>query len=118
MTAGHLDLVMEQGATFDRTLTWTDSNDVLVPLTGLTARMMIRAKVLDTDPLLTLTTENGRIVLTDPGSIRLLVSADDMAALDFKTGVYDLEIVDAGATPDRVTRLLQGTISLSREVTR
>lgn len=86
-------------------------------LTGYTARMHIRKAVSSPDPpLFSLTTENGRIQLTPAeGRIVLLVSATDTALLSFSTAVYDLELVSGGGV---VTRLLQGSVSLSREVTR
>jgi hypothetical protein len=118
MAAGTLDLTIEQGATFDRTLTWRDAEGVLVPLTNLTARMHIRTKVTDATELLELTTENDRITLTDPGVIDLHIDADDTALLTFKTAVYDLEIVDPSTVPETVTRLVKGTVTLSPEVTR
>lgn len=44
MAAATLDLALEQGATFRRTLTWkTGTTPVLVNLTGYTARMMLKA---------------------------------------------------------------------------
>ena len=42
-------------------------------------------------------------------------SATQSAALDFNSAVYDLEIVSPAGV---VTRLVQGTVTLSREVTR
>lgn len=118
MTAGTWNFTIEQGATFDRTLEWKDAADVPIPLAGLTARMQIRAKAGDATVLATLTTENGGIVLTDPGQIALHRSALETALLAFKTAVYDLEIVDPGGPEEVVTRLLQGTVTLSPEVTK
>jgi hypothetical protein len=118
MAAGPWSFTIEQGATFARTLTWRDSLGVLVPLAGLRARMQIRPKPESPLVLLELTTENGRIALTDPGVITLSISAADTAALAFKTAHYDLEIVDPTAVPEHVDRLVQGTVTLSQEVTR
>ena len=96
MVAGKLNLVMEQGATFSYPLTVSDAT---VPrnLTGYTARMQLREDVDSTTVLLSLTTENGRIIIapnqvTDPGELTLLVTAVDTAALTFDSAVYDLEL--------------------------
>lgn len=85
-----------------------------VPLAGYTARMSIRDKVGGTE-LLSLTTENLRIVINNTDkSIRLSITAADTAALAWKKGVYDLELV----SPDGVvTALLTGKVVVSAEVT-
>ena len=48
------------------------------------------------------------------GTIGLYISAASSSALNFDSALYDIEI-ESGSL---VTRLLQGTIKLSREVTR
>ncbi len=117
MTAGRLNLVIEQGATFALALTVDDSGTPR-DLTGNTMRMSIRETIDDTDPLLSLTTENGRITILDqgdyPGAFTISLAATDTDDLDFTSGVYDLEVVDGV----NVERLLQGKVKLSPEVTR
>jgi hypothetical protein len=117
MTAGKYNITIEQGATFTLPITISDDG-VLRDLTGYTARMKIKETVDDIAVLLSLTTENGRITIaadqvTDKGELSLLVTAADTAALDFTSGVYDLEII-SGST---VTRVLEGKVKLSLEVT-
>lgn len=87
-----------------------------VDLTGYTARMQLRASAAADAVLLDLTTENGGITLgaTD-GTITCTASAAQTAALAFSTAVYDLELVDGDGA---VTRLAEGSVTLSREVTR
>lgn len=117
MTPAKLDLTIYQGATFKRILRLKDSNDVAIDLTGAEARMQVRGHVGDETPILELNDTNGRLVMTDPvnGEITLLVSNEDTAALDFSSGVYDLELAYSDFTVDRV---LYGTVRLSKEVTR
>lgn len=87
-----------------------------VDLTGYTARMHIRKSVSSAEILHLLTTENGKIQLTPAeGRIVLSVTATDTAALTFTSAVYDLELVSPSGY---VTRLLQGNVSLIKEVTR
>lgn len=110
---GSYDFTIYQGATFSRVLTWKDDSDNLINLTGYTARMQIRQRV-GGDVLTTLTTENGGITLGGAaGTITLTISATNTAAITMD-GVYDLEMV-SGST---VTRLLQGSVTLSKEVTK
>lgn len=117
MPAGKLDLLIEQGATFKHALVVKQGTSATpADLTGFTARMQIRTDVDAASPIIELTTENGRITITPlDGRIDLLIDADDTAAMSFDGGVHDLELVSAGG---EVTRLVQGKVKLSREVTR
>lgn len=83
-------------------------------LSGYTARLIAKDKTGGTT-LLTLTTENGGISIDNTAkTIRLLVSASDTAAITWRTGVYDLEMVSAlGA----VEKILRGTITVTPEIT-
>ena len=109
-----LKLTIYQGATFDLRMTWAAAG-VPVDLTGRTARMQVRASVDSPDVLLSLTTANGGIVLGGTaGTIDLLVSANDTAALSFTSGVFDLEMVSGGY----VERLAYGQVIVVPEVTR
>lgn len=110
------DLTIEQGATLYQQFRWLDGDNEPVDLTGYTARMQVRRKKSSDDVLLSATTENGYIELGgDEGTILLNVPAAITAALDFKTGVYDLELV---ASDGFVDRFLEGSVTLSKEVTR
>lgn len=113
---GTYDFTIKQGETFNRTITYySDEGLTSVDLTDCTARMQLRLTKDAASPLLELTTENGRITLGgSAGTISLAIVASDTAALTFDTAVYDLELVD-GST---VTRLLEGNVSLNKEVTR
>jgi hypothetical protein len=120
---GRYNLTIYQGATFERTFTWTAPDpmdtETMIPvdLTGCTARMQLRAKVTSTgDPIFEATTEDGRITLGDAdGTIDIVFSATDTAALHFRQCVYDLEVQFPGGEVDR---LLMGNVKLSAEVTR
>jgi hypothetical protein len=119
MAAFKVKLTIYQGETFLRQFTWKTGSietPTIVDLTGCAARMQIRSRVESPDVLLELTTENGGITLGGTaGTIVLSLPFEDTAAIDFRTGVYDLEIVKADAT---VRRLMSGTVRVSEEVTR
>jgi len=115
MAAGTLDFTIEQGATFNLLLTWK-INDTPVNLTGYTARLAARVDVEDTVVILSLTTSNGGITLGgSAGTISLDQTAVQTTALPAGTYVYDLELITGSAT---VTRLVQGELNISPEVTR
>ena len=84
-------------------------------MTGYTGRMQMR---LATDAvILDLTTANGGFVLTDAvnGKFALIISAADTEALNPLSGVYDIEIITAAG---KISRMLEGDMAFSREVTR
>ena len=115
MQPGSLDFLMPKGSTFSRTLTWKISGSA-VNLTNYTARMQARASVTSATVVLDLTTANSKIVLGGTaGTITITVSAADTAAITQQSLAYDLELVSAGGV---VTRLIEGQIVLSPEVTR
>lgn len=115
MTPGSLDFLMPKGSTFSRTLTWKISGSP-VNLTDYSARMQARTSHISGTAVLTLTTENGKITLGGAaGTITLSLSAADTAAITQQSLAYDLELVSVGG---EVTRLVEGQIVLTPEVTR
>ena len=116
MSAAIWNITVEQGATWDVALTVRDDDD-LVDLTGHTARLHIRETVDSPAPLHQLTSEPGGGITVDgpAGRLRLLIPAAVSSAWQWRHGVYDLETESADGT---VTRLLQGEVRVSREVTR
>lgn len=109
------DLCIPAGASFSRVIRYK-ADGANVNLTGYTARMQIRPTAASATTTLSLTTENGRIALGGAaGTITLTISATDSAAIAAGRYVYDLELVSAGGI---VTRLLQGIVTVSANVTR
>jgi len=116
MGAGTYNFTIEQGATFKRIMTWKDSNGNPISLVGYKGRMQIRQAKDSSNVIMTLDTEdNGGMALGGvEGTITIEISASRTAGLDFRTAVYDLELEKDG----EVVRLLEGTVTLSKEVTR
>ncbi len=117
MAAGFHHFVIEQGATFGRTLTLKDSSDALVNLTGYTAAEMdLRTNSDDSAEVLTLTITNSRIALGGAaGTITLTISASDTASMSVGDGVYDLKITAGDGT---VSRIMEGTFAVRGNVSR
>jgi hypothetical protein len=116
MAAGKYDFTIEQGTTFLKTFVWKDSNGDPIVITDFTIRLKAKNQYADSAILIDLSTDGGGITIIDPaaGSFEAYMSATETAALDFSKGLYDLEMED----PDgEVTRLLEGKVTLSREVT-
>ncbi len=116
ISPGQYDITIYQGATYNQQFTWKDQANNPINLTGYSARMMARSSIDASSPFINLTNTNGGITLGGAaGTITLNMSDSQTALLSSINGVYDLELVDGAA---KVTRLLQGNIVVSPEVTR
>lgn len=111
------NITVEQGATMRLLFKWeTKDGAVVTPvnLTTYSARLQIRRSLASDPPVLSLTDGAG-ITLGADGSITIEATPAQTALIDIRSGVYDLELEDASG---RVTRLVQGKVTVSPEVTR
>jgi len=127
MSAGTYNFTIEQGTTVDFELQYTDVNDSPINLSGYTGRMQIKSGFANDKPTTYASLSSSRYPDgtglnfsgssgTTPvasGSIGIYISAVSSSAFTFAKAKYDLELV-SGST---VTRILEGTITLSKEVT-
>lgn len=131
MSAGRYPLLLEQGTTIDFEFQYQDSAGTPVDLSGYGARMQIRPSLASTTIYLTLSSSlqpdgtglnmSGSSPYKSPasGSIGVYISACTSSLLTFDEAVYDLEIYVPNSTDcPTVSRLLQGPVRLSKEVTR
>ena len=121
MSAGAYNFEIEQGVDFSRTFTWKSSAGVAINIAGYTFRMMARNDYGDTLPVISLSTvaTPGGIAIVGDGSagqFTITMTAAATALLNFSSLKYDLEAVSPILVV--VTRLLEGTITLSKEVTK
>ena len=116
MSAGIHHISIEQGATFTQVMTWKIS-DVVVNLTGYTARLKARSTVGSRNvPSISLTSAAGGDITLGgaAGTITISLSATETAALNPGKYTYDLELQSSGGV---VTRLLKGNLTVVAEVT-
>jgi len=132
MSAGKYSFTIEQGSTVDFRIEYKDSNSNPIDLTDYQARMQIRSTKESTSLICNLSSSldvdgTGLIMtpasasLTLPktsGSIGIYISAASSSLFSFSEAVYDLEIVSGSGSGQAVTRVLEGKIKLSKEVTR
>lgn len=119
MTAKH-SLTINQGETWHFKATWKDKNGALIDLTGYTIRSQVRPSVASSTIIFQMNSATpapgvsfGPLDAT--GIIEITLTANFTAALTFDYAVYDMEAVSPAG---QVTRLVEGMISLSKEVTR
>jgi len=125
MAAGKYSFIIEQGATTNFQINWNDETGSAVNLSGYHGRMQIRNSY-DSSPLLSLSSSlsadntginlsgsNGTTPLSS-GSIGIYISAYSSSLLEFGEALYDLELVKG----NEVTRLLEGKVKLSKNVTK
>lgn len=130
MSAGKHNFTCEQGATFDRTLTYRDNEGASIDLSNYTARMHVR-EYTGGDLIVALYSDtsqgssNGYAILNGPtelyedganGNIRLFIAAANTANLVSGSLKYDLEIENT--VTNEVVRLIEGKFNVVPEITR
>ncbi len=118
MAAGGLSFVLEQGSRFSMDIIFRGPTGTPINLTGYGVEMAIREKVDSPSRIITLSSANGRIVFASPrstGKITLVLASEVTAGLSFDTAVYDLVLTDPSG---QRKRMLEGTVTFSRAVTR
>jgi hypothetical protein len=112
MTAGLYNFTIEVGTDFSRTLTWTDSNNNPINLSGYTAACQVRDRAGN---LLIDFNVSGSITINgSAGQVTLALPNEFTSGLDFDTAYYDLKLTSTGSLKDR---LVQGTVTLSPQIT-
>lgn len=108
------DLTIKQGATYEDTFWFT--HRVFASFSGYTVRGKIRPSYASATVTLDMSTVATPIALNATlHTLKIVLSAAETAALTAGRYVYDVEIVDGSGT---VTRLLEGSVVVTPEVTR
>jgi hypothetical protein len=110
------DLVIEQGTTWS--VRWVVSDpDTGVPLnvSGWTVRSQVRDPIESDVVLHEWSTAGGTITADASGNVTLLVAPATSSAWAWVRGRYDVELI---SPQSEVTRLAQGRVRVSHEVTR
>ena len=125
MSAGRYNLIIEQGSTYNLELQYKTQAGYALDLTGYGGCMHIRPAVGSPTIYLDLSSSlkpdgtglnfSGSTGNKDPksGSIAIYISAATSSMLNFGDAVYDLEIFSGSI----VTRIIEGRVRLSKEVT-
>ena len=115
MSAGRYNFEIEEGATFTRTITYTDNANTAIDLAESTVRMQIRDNYGATNAVISLSTPSTGITLSsETGKFTVTMTATQTESLGIKQGVYDIEVEYSNGT---VERILEGRVKISKQVT-
>lgn len=106
---------IDQGADWYLTVTYENPNGTAINITNYTAALQIRSLPSDPTTVLSLSTGSGITITGATGTVEVRATAAQTGAIDEGTYYYDLEIT---APTGVVTRLVQGQVVVSPEVTR
>ena len=110
---GRYNINIYKGTTFTLAPVWKIDNSPVL-MQGYSANMQVRAAT-DTAVIITLSTANGRAVITgSQGKTTLTLTASETAALPAGTYIYDLNLTAPDTT---VTKILQGAFVVNESVT-
>lgn len=102
---------VEAGATFTRSITYTNDDGTIFDLTGYTAQLQVRLTPSSSTAVISLNPN----INVQTGTISWTFSAQGTALLTAPKYVYALELTHTNGT---VIRLLQGDLNISPEVVR
>lgn len=105
------NLYVEAGATFSRTITYTNDDGTLFDLTDYTAELQVRETVSSATAVIT----KVPTIDVEAATISWTFSAAETATLTAEKYVYGLELTKTDGT---VTRLVEGDLTVSPEVVR
>ena len=115
MALSTYDIACDQGSDFDTVITYRDDANVLVNLTGCTARMQVRQFASSAASQLSLTSTSGITLGGAAGTIQIQISSAALSAVPAGEYIYDIELVD---TTQKVLKILSGPFTVNAEVTR
>lgn len=108
---------IDQGADWFLNFQYKNPDGTPIILTGYSAALQVRTSPLAKTAVLTLTSPSSGIVITaNTGTLAVHATAAQTATITNGKYAYDLEIT--APSTNIVTRLVQGTIEVSPQVTR
>jgi len=102
------NIVIDQGSTFSTEINLTDENGFPMNLGDYTANSQMRKWYTSANPTAVFTTE-----IVD-GTVMLSLSATETANISAGRYVYDIELT----TGNTITRIVEGIVTVTPEVTR
>lgn len=122
MAAGKYSFTIEQGSTVDFVIIYKDSLGIPVDLTTYNSKMQIRL-TYGSPPIVTLSSSLNadgtglNMINAASGAIEIYIASCTSSMFNFDTAIYDLDIISGSGDCPVVTRILEGKVKLSKEVT-
>lgn len=107
--ANKVNIVIDQGTTFQTTYTIHDVNDDPVNFTGYTANSQIRKSYSSSNSY------SFTVALSSIGEVTLSMTANATGSITAGRYVYDVEVEDASGTRSRI---VEGIVTVTPQVTR
>ena len=107
--ASKVNIVLDQGTTFNTTFTFTDVNDNPIDFTTYTGASQMRKSYYSTDAY------NFTVSLANNGVVSIGMSANNTTLLYPGRYLYDLEVTDINGIR---SRLVEGIVTVTGEITR
>ena len=111
MSAGTYNFTIEQGTTFSRVLTLQENGSAM-NLTGYSVASQMRSTH---DSWSIVATFSGSVTNASSGQLTLSLTHSQTSAIEEAIYVYDVEITSGAGS---VTRILEGNVTVTPEVTR
>lgn len=105
-----VNLVIDQGTSFETTVTLKDDSDDLLNLTGYAAAGQVRKHFTSSNSTSFSITLGGA-----NGTMTLALSANSTANIVAGRYVYDVELTD---TNSKISRIMEGIVTVTPQVTR
>lgn len=105
-----VNLIVDQGSTFESTITLTDSNNQLINLTGYSATGQLRKHYTSSNAVSFSVTLGGA-----NGTLTLGLSSNATANIVAGRYVYDVELTYPS---NNVSRVIEGIVTVTPQVTR
>ena len=115
MAAGYQNLYLEQGTTFNTTITLDDVYGTVYDLSGYTANSQIRKSYYSAN---TAGVFNVTIPSVSSGQIIISMTASNTANIMPGRYVYDVKLVSSTSPDSDTVRILEGIVEISPQVTR
>ena len=115
MSTGIYNITIQQGVPFNLFFTWKDSTGTVIPVTDYTAAMQVRDAKHSAGTIVDLASPADITLGGIAGTVSINISAAATGLLNFKEAVYDVVLTSQAGVP---SRLLEGTATLSKRVTR
>lgn len=112
--ASNYNATIDQGADWFISFTYENSNGTPINITNYTAALQVRSEPSSPTAVLSLTTGSGITITGASGLVAVHATAAQTGQIVAGTYVYDLEITSPSNV---VTRLVQGSVVVSAQVT-